>query len=57
MFGWRGQGGTQTKLRDLLAGETANPNTCLAEEGNWGANEYDKFKPERQQELKFVFGQ
>jgi hypothetical protein len=47
----------QTKLRDSLSGETANPNTCSVEEGNWGANEYDKFKLERQQELKLVFGQ
>jgi len=57
VFDWRGQGGTRTKSRDLLAGETANPNTCSAEEGNWGANEYGKFKPERQQELELVFGQ
>ncbi len=56
-FGWRGQGGTQTKSRDSLAGETANPNTCSAKEGNWGANECNKFKAERQQELELVFGQ
>jgi hypothetical protein len=57
VFGWRGQGGTQTKSRDSLAGETAYPNTCSAEEGNWGANKYDEFEPERQQKLELVFGQ
>jgi hypothetical protein len=51
------KGGTRTKSRDSLAGETANPNTCLVEEGNRGANEYNEFEPERQQELKLVFGQ
>jgi hypothetical protein len=53
----RSRGGTRTKLRDSLARETANLNTCLAKEGNGGTNKYNKFKPERQQELKLVFGQ
>ncbi len=44
-------------MRDSLAGETTNPSTCLAEEGNWGAKEYNEFKPERQQKLELVFGQ
>jgi hypothetical protein len=26
-------------------------------EGNWGANEYNNFKPKRQKELELVFGQ
>ncbi len=47
----------QTKSRDSLPGETANPNMCSSEEGNWGANEYNKFEPERHQELELLFGQ
>jgi hypothetical protein len=47
----------QTKSRNSLVGETANPNMCLVKEENRGANKYNEFKPERQQELKLMFGQ
>jgi hypothetical protein len=57
VFGWRGQGGAQTKSRNSLARETENPNMCLVKEGNWGANKYNEFELERQQELELVFGQ
>ena len=36
------RGGGANEIEGFTVGETANPNTCPAKDGNWGANEYDE---------------
>jgi hypothetical protein len=36
---------------------TANPHTRVWPKREWGTNKFDKYVPERQQELELVYGQ